>query len=186
MEYEDGDALRVLPCNHYMHRNCVDAWLVSNPSCPSCRHSLSELVDDRPLMQLRTLRSRISNRTSALNRFRHYHSAWLQDDQEEASDGNNDGIEMVMDGPTFDLRFVSTLELLEEGLEEGSGGADQGEVSEANVDPAPTGRLSRRERTSRLASLRRNVDRLRRERRARNGRAVPLAPSVALEEHEIS
>ena len=179
VEYEDGDALRVLPCNHYMHRNCVDAWLVNNPSCPSCRHSLSELVDDRPLMQLRTLRSRISNRS--LNRFRHYHSAWLHDDQGEAGDGNNGGIEMVIDGPTFDLRFVSTLEL----LEEGSNGVDQEEVSDqANVDESGTGRLSRRERTSRLASLRRNVDRLRRERRARNGGAVPLAEP--LEEREIS
>lgn len=61
VDYADGDELRVLPCDHYLHRSCLDAWLANNPSCPSCRYSLRELVDDRPMMQLRTLRSRLSN-----------------------------------------------------------------------------------------------------------------------------
>lgn len=61
VNYSDGDELRVLPCGHYLHRFCLDAWLASNPSCPSCRYSLRELVDDRPMLQLRTLRSRLSN-----------------------------------------------------------------------------------------------------------------------------
>ena len=69
-EYEDGDELRVLPCEHAMHKTCLDAWLSSNPSCPSCRHSLHDLVDDsatsigRPMLQLRTLRSRLGGRSS--------------------------------------------------------------------------------------------------------------------------
>lgn len=40
-EFMDGEKLRVLPeCCHSFHADCIDAWLVSNPSCPSCRHSL--------------------------------------------------------------------------------------------------------------------------------------------------
>lgn len=69
VEYEDGDELRVLPCGHFMHKTCVDAWLRNNPSCPSCRYSLSELVDDRPMLQLRTLRSNLSARSTAIAQF---------------------------------------------------------------------------------------------------------------------
>lgn len=64
VDYSDGDELRVLPCGHYLHRSCLDAWLASNPSCPSCRYSLRELVDDRSMLQLRTLRSRLTNHTA--------------------------------------------------------------------------------------------------------------------------
>lgn len=43
VEYEVGDDIRCLPCNHEFHKSCVDAWLGSNASCPACRYSLSEL-----------------------------------------------------------------------------------------------------------------------------------------------
>ncbi|THU65681.1 hypothetical protein C4D60_Mb05t06200 [Musa balbisiana] len=40
-EFEEGDELRVLPqCGHGFHVGCVDAWLHSHSSCPSCRRVL--------------------------------------------------------------------------------------------------------------------------------------------------
>ncbi|KAK4430380.1 RING-H2 finger protein ATL80 [Sesamum alatum] len=40
-EYADGDEVRVLPqCGHGFHRQCVDTWLGSHSSCPSCRQIL--------------------------------------------------------------------------------------------------------------------------------------------------
>ncbi|KAJ0968605.1 hypothetical protein J5N97_025522 [Dioscorea zingiberensis] len=36
-EFTDGDRVRVLPaCAHGFHVTCVDAWLASRPSCPTC------------------------------------------------------------------------------------------------------------------------------------------------------
>ncbi|URE00863.1 Membrane transport protein [Musa troglodytarum] len=40
-EFEEGEQLRVLPqCGHGFHAACVDAWLGSHSSCPSCRRVL--------------------------------------------------------------------------------------------------------------------------------------------------
>ncbi|XAR58075.1 hypothetical protein NMG60_11026452 [Bertholletia excelsa] len=40
-EYTDGDEIRVLPqCGHGFHVNCIDTWLGSHSSCPSCRQIL--------------------------------------------------------------------------------------------------------------------------------------------------
>ncbi|CAM0883052.1 unnamed protein product [Alopecurus aequalis] len=40
-EFEDGEKVRVLPrCGHEFHVRCVDAWLVSHDSCPTCRDSV--------------------------------------------------------------------------------------------------------------------------------------------------
>ncbi|KAJ1724001.1 hypothetical protein LPJ53_001696 [Coemansia erecta] len=41
-EYEDGEVLRLLPCNHHMHQACVDEWLHINKSCPLCKREAVE------------------------------------------------------------------------------------------------------------------------------------------------
>lgn len=42
-EFMDGEKVRVLPrCNHGFHVRCIDTWLVSHSSCPTCRQSLLE------------------------------------------------------------------------------------------------------------------------------------------------
>ncbi|GAU24475.1 hypothetical protein TSUD_319520 [Trifolium subterraneum] len=40
-EFMDGEKVRVLPkCNHGFHVKCIDKWLLSHSSCPTCRQSL--------------------------------------------------------------------------------------------------------------------------------------------------
>lgn len=40
-ELADGDKVRVLPkCKHEFHVKCIDTWLASHSSCPTCRQSL--------------------------------------------------------------------------------------------------------------------------------------------------
>uniref|UniRef100_A0AAY4BPN5 RING-type domain-containing protein n=1 Tax=Denticeps clupeoides TaxID=299321 RepID=A0AAY4BPN5_9TELE len=36
-EYTAGEELRVLPCLHDFHAECVGRWLQQSPSCPICR-----------------------------------------------------------------------------------------------------------------------------------------------------
>ncbi|RWW33714.1 hypothetical protein GW17_00001570 [Ensete ventricosum] len=41
-EFAPGERVRVLPsCNHRFHGHCIDRWLASRLSCPTCRRSLS-------------------------------------------------------------------------------------------------------------------------------------------------
>ncbi|KAJ2845964.1 hypothetical protein IWW36_004568 [Coemansia brasiliensis] len=39
-DYEDGDVLRLLACQHHMHQACVDEWLHISRTCPLCKQSI--------------------------------------------------------------------------------------------------------------------------------------------------
>jgi E3 ubiquitin-protein ligase ATL10/75/76/77/78 len=54
VDFSDGDKLRILPkCNHRFHVACVDKWLLSHSSCPTCRHRLKS-GDCRPSLEIVT------------------------------------------------------------------------------------------------------------------------------------
>lgn len=45
-EFTDGEKIRVLPkCKHGFHVGCIDIWLLSHSSCPTCRQSVADWAD---------------------------------------------------------------------------------------------------------------------------------------------
>ncbi|KAI3921906.1 hypothetical protein MKX01_005595 [Papaver californicum] len=45
-ELAQGERVRILPkCNHGFHIKCIDKWLSSHSSCPTCRHCLIETCE---------------------------------------------------------------------------------------------------------------------------------------------
>lgn len=42
--YEDGDTLRILPCKHQYHLDCIDEWLHINGCCPLCLARIDQIA----------------------------------------------------------------------------------------------------------------------------------------------
>ena len=40
--YEDNDIVKITPCNHVFHPECLKGWIKENHTCPVCRESLGE------------------------------------------------------------------------------------------------------------------------------------------------
>lgn len=41
--YEEGESIRKLPCNHVFHPDCIYKWLDINKKCPMCREDIDRL-----------------------------------------------------------------------------------------------------------------------------------------------
>ncbi|KAJ2614124.1 hypothetical protein H4S08_001859 [Coemansia sp. RSA 1365] len=70
-EYDDGDILRLLPCNHHLHQGCVDEWLHINQSCPLCKRVVTSDSDhrdeaDEPTVDSNSNSVTVQNRSSAV------------------------------------------------------------------------------------------------------------------------
>merc|ERR1712154_499033 len=45
-DFGHGEELRLLPCGHAFHRQCVDPWLLKQSElCPMCKQSIFETID---------------------------------------------------------------------------------------------------------------------------------------------
>ncbi|KAL6867983.1 hypothetical protein J3F83DRAFT_85559 [Trichoderma novae-zelandiae] len=63
-DFREGEDMRVLPCNHKFHPNCIDPWLVNvSGTCPLCRLDLHETALDA---EDAALDRTVYNRNSAL------------------------------------------------------------------------------------------------------------------------
>nr|XP_046175670.1 RING finger protein 150 [Oncorhynchus gorbuscha] len=56
--YKPNDVVRILPCRHLFHKNCVDPWLLDHRTCPMCKIDIlkalgialnADGLDDLPL-----------------------------------------------------------------------------------------------------------------------------------------
>ena len=47
-DYTLDETIRFLPCQHHFHQECVDQWLLTDKSCPLCKHDI-----DQPLEAVR-------------------------------------------------------------------------------------------------------------------------------------
>ncbi|ELT93759.1 hypothetical protein CAPTEDRAFT_170762 [Capitella teleta] len=39
-DFELGETMLQMPCNHHFHSSCINPWLERTNSCPVCRHEL--------------------------------------------------------------------------------------------------------------------------------------------------
>eukprot|EP01084_Bolivina_argentea_P155189 270453_1 len=45
-DYKVDDELRILPCSHEFHCECVDKWLPMKKICPLCRHDVTKKIQN--------------------------------------------------------------------------------------------------------------------------------------------
>ncbi|CAO3567657.1 unnamed protein product [Mortierella alpina] len=49
-DYRPDETIRLLPCQHHFHLECVDQWLLTDKSCPLCKHDIDKPLESDRIM----------------------------------------------------------------------------------------------------------------------------------------
>ncbi len=66
-EFQIGNEMLDLPCNHYFHKDCLMPWLNQHDSCPVCRFELQTEDEDYEKMKIERNRNNGSSNNSEQN-----------------------------------------------------------------------------------------------------------------------
>ncbi len=50
-DYEEGEEMKILPCKHHFHSECIDRWLQDHPTCCICKKSIIADEEDDNVKQ---------------------------------------------------------------------------------------------------------------------------------------
>ncbi len=44
--FQITEKVKIMPCTHFFHTDCIREWFKSNDTCPICKYSVSEEAND--------------------------------------------------------------------------------------------------------------------------------------------
>jgi len=77
LEFKEKENLRQLPCQHFFHPSCVEAWLIGHANCPICKQ---EFDPHGKISPKRSSNSFDSSGTSDHSPFEQRHRQWSRDE----------------------------------------------------------------------------------------------------------
>lgn len=98
-DFKEGDMMRVLPCNHHFHLDCIDEWLINHSDlCPLCKNQVPRQGSDGVQFQGSRGRGGNRGRRGARVQVGVHDSVAFTDEEEEDDDSESSEISLQASG----------------------------------------------------------------------------------------